>query len=57
MNKNKHVLKHKDFNTRYLVPIKYISVSKESFKLFLNIRIILSFYEIQLVQIEEQTEI
>ena len=44
----------RDFKTRYLVPMKkmyekYISTARETFKLSLNIRIILSFNKLQLL--------
>ena len=39
----------REFKTRYLVPMKCISTAKETFKLSLNIRIILSFNKLQLL--------
>ena len=43
----------KDFKTRYLLAMKYISTSRETLKFLLNIQIILSSNKIQLLQNEQ----
>ena len=40
----------RDFKTNFVLTIKYISTSKETLKLLLNIQIILPFNKIQLLQ-------
>ena len=45
-----HVSKYQGFKPRYVLTIKFISKSKETFKLLLNIGIILSSHKIQLLQ-------
>ena len=50
MNHVSKYLGFQNFKPRYVFPIKYISKTKETLKLLLNIRIILSFSKIQLLQ-------
>ena len=40
----------RDFETHYVLTIKYISRSKETLKLLLNIRMILSSNKVQIIQ-------